>query len=241
MYHWFQGGWNFIKQALFPKLCLGCRQHGTYACPTCLTKLSFTKQLKCPNCHKPSLLGQFCAKCQKDTLYLNGLWPAQNYAHPLIKQLIKTFKYEGVWEINDILSQFLVATLFNYQLPPPWHQVPLTSWFITPIPLAKRKQRQRGFNQAELMARQLAQLTNLPFETTLIRQRPTPKQSRLTNYWRQTNLTEAFCLTDQAQPSGKIYILVDDVYTSGATLNAGAKVLKQAGALEVWGLTVAKG
>ncbi len=241
MYHWFQRGWNWLEQALFPKLCLRCETHGSYACPFCLTKINLTRQLKCPTCHKTSPLGEFCLNCKKDEPALNGLWSATAYADPLIKKLIKTFKYEGILEINDILSHLIWSVLKAHYLPPHWHNLPLDKWIISPVPLHKTKQRWRGFNQAELMAKKLSQLTGLKFDNSLIRQRRTFKQSRLNDSWRQSNLKDAFILADNINPAGKIYLLIDDIYTSGATLENCARVLKQAGAVEVWGAVVAKG
>ncbi|MFZ5390953.1 MAG: ComF family protein [Patescibacteria group bacterium] len=186
-------------------------------------------------------MSEFCSDCKKDGQALKGLWYAASYAQPLIKQLIKSFKYEGLIEINDLLSHLVWAVLKSQGLPPAWHSISLNKWIISPIPLSNRKFRTRGFNQAELIAKNLSCLSGLNFENSLVRQRHTLRQSRLNDAWRQSNLAGAFILADNINPTSKIYLLVDDVYTSGATMENCARVLKQAGAVEVWGLVVAKG
>jgi ComF family protein len=122
-----------------------------------------------------------------------------------------------------------------------------------PVPLHKRKLRERGFNQAELLAKEVAEYFSLSLETkALIRKKYTPPQVRTKNHKaRRESLKNAFeissiftkkCISENTNfLKEKIIILIDDVTTTGATLFEAAKVLKRAGAKEVWGLVVAKG
>jgi len=240
MFHWFQRGWNTILEALFPKRCLQCGAYGTYACAACFSSLTFQRCLKCPNCGQPNAMGEFCPACS-DSHQLNGLWCGLNYAQPLLRQLIRAFKYDNLQDIGDILNRLLLATLLTYQLPPAWHNIPVNDWRVTPVPLFKRKLRQRGFNQAANLAQAVAQNKGLLYQDCLIRRRATRPQSKLNNQQRLSNLRQAFALSPNAIIKPGCYILVDDVFTTGATLEQCAAVLKQAGAKEVWGLTVAKG
>lgn len=232
---------DWLKDALFPRRCLGCRALGEWCCPKCLADLTWPRQLPCPGCGAVNPLGEFCENCQAGRA-LNGLWAVQSYGQPLIKKLIHDFKYEYVTELAETLGQILTATLRTYQLPPAWHSLPASDWRLVPVPLARRRLRERGFNQADLLAQVVSRATGLKKQDLLTRAHTTVPQSKITDYnKRQQNLQNVFKLKPGINCQKQVYILVDDVYTSGATLEACAQVLKQAGASEVWGLTVAKG
>ncbi len=233
IYHW-------ILDALFPRRCFGCGTTGSYCCAVCFGTLEFKRLLACPGCGEQNSLGEFCSKCTDGNL--NGLWYAQNYGHPLIKQTIKACKYDSLTELITPLGDLLVGTLRAFSLPPAWHSVARDQWQLTPVPLAASKQRLRGFNQAELLARYTSEQCNLPISLALIRTRATKKQSEFKkDTQRLNNVQGAFALSPNQDAHDQIYILVDDVYTSGATMQECAHVLKNAGAREVWGLVVAKG
>jgi len=155
--------------------------------------------------------------------------------------MIKAWKYEGLTELAQPLLNLLLATLKTYNLPPEWHQVARADWQLVPVPLARRRLLARNFNQAEVLAQGIAQTTGLKVNSLLERQRRTKPQSELGAQARLTNLKGAFKLKADCQVKDGIFILVDDVYTSGTTLEECAGVLKQAGAAEVWGLVIAQG
>jgi ComF family protein len=112
---------------------------------------------------------------------------------------------------------------------------------LVPVPLHRKRWRERGYNQSGLLARGLSRLTSLPVvDDCLVRQRYTPPQARTANVSeRQSNVTAAFTCRD-GRLRGKQVLLIDDVSTSGATLNACAGALKSAGAASVWGLVMAE-
>jgi ComF family protein len=141
------------------------------------------------------------------------------------------------------------------------HEVtPLGSWFagmlarlvdrepelfaadaVVPVPLDAGRRRERGYNQAELIARPLARLLGIPFRSyLLVRTRPRPNQLRLTRLERWETVRGAYATHQKAQVDKLRVLLVDDVFTTGATLDACSKALRQAGAIRVVGLTVAR-
>ena len=219
---------NFILDLFFPKKCLGCNKTGTYICNDCLDKVNIAQNDK-----------------NQKIYSLNRLIWATSYANPLIKALIKNFKYHYVKELAKPLAKLLVAQCESCDLP---HNA-----IIVPIPLHKRKLRERGFNQAELLAEEVVEHFSLPLENkVLIRKKYTPQQARTKSpKIRQKALKNAFDINPEFAKKcaaekktllkDKIIILVDDVTTTGATLSEAAKVLKRAKAKEIWGLVIAKG
>jgi competence protein ComFC len=114
--------------------------------------------------------------------------------------------------------------------------------FIVPVPLHSLKQREGEFNQAEILVRHLSSATKIPLNTKLLRRvSPTMTQTRLTKQQRAENMRGAFAVPDGVQLSGEKIVLVDDVFTTGATTSACARALKAAGAGEVCVWTVARG
>jgi len=112
---------------------------------------------------------------------------------------------------------------------------------IVPVPLHSRKQRVRGFNQAEFLARSVSKKLDIPGGLALKRHINTRSQVELSGRERRKNLEKAFFCQDQGLVAKKTVILIDDVSTTGTTLEECAKVLRTAGARQVWGLVVARG
>lgn len=113
---------------------------------------------------------------------------------------------------------------------------------LIPIPLHKKRENQRGFNQAKLLAENIALYFNLPLlNNALIKTKATPPQADLKGRQRRENIKNAFSCLSPDLVQNKTILLIDDVTTTGATLQQAAKVLKQAGARSVWSLVIAKG
>lgn len=234
----------FVLDILFPKKCLGCNQAGTYICKNCLQKIEIKESKHCPICSYPSPRGKICSSCQQKTHLKRLLWTT-SYSHPLVKKLIKTFKYQYVKELVEPLSELLIKKLQN---------VPITSeMIIAPIPLHKRKLKKRGFNQAQLLAEKVADQLAINFQPQLLkRKRHTPPQAKIKDrQQRKQALKNVFEISPEFERQcieenknllkNKTVIVIDDVFTSGATLLEAAKVLNSAGTKQVWGLVIAKG
>ena len=229
----------WFKRALFPQRCVVCGLFDTWLCATCFIKTKFITRLTCPTCGLTSTTGNFCAVHKK--IYLNGLWYALPYGNKAARDLIHIFKYDGVIEIKTVLTDFILIIMNALNLPPAWHSVAKTNWQLVPVPLHPQRLRYRGFNQALLLAEAISNKTALKVNDLLKKHKLTKPQAKLANNKRRQNINRSFALKQDQDLTGQIFILIDDVYTSGATLNNCARVLKNHGATEVWALTVAKG
>lgn len=166
----------------------------------------------------------------------------QHYSTPLVRELIHSLKFEGLQEAVPTLATLTVATMKTFGLPPAWHAVAKSDWSLVPIPLPPMRHRMRGYNQSELLARAISTPLGLTVENIIVRHGLQQPQSDLKDKnKRHDNVKGVFSVRPNASIQRKVFVLVDDVYTSGATMEECAKALKRAGAKEVWGLAMAKG
>lgn len=153
-----------------------------------------------------------------------------------LRELIHLLKYEQVRPAARVLGRMLHEAIASLSDLP-------NDAVVVPIPLHRKKIRQRGFNQVELIARAALKLESQPrrlFSNTIERQRETKSQMGLTSHQRRENMRGAFVVTKPAQISGREVLLVDDVYTTGTTVSECARILRRAGASKVWVVTVAR-
>ena len=241
---------DFIFDLIFPIECLGCGKQGKWLCDQCLKKLEVNSKQHCLNCKTENNFGEICPGCKK-YFYLDGVLAAGNYEDKLIARLIKQYKYYFSLKIADILGDFLLFFIKNLNsqmilLPAKEKNAPgflfkQNDYCIMPVPLHKRRLRWRGFNQADVLAKILANKLNIPLiNNQLIRIKYKRPQAKINSQKRKNNINGCFGYQG-ARLDKKNIILVDDVVTSGSTLNECAKVLKEKGAKEVWGVCVARG
>ena len=230
---------DFIIDLLFPAACLGCGRSGAWLCPACRRGLRPADH-DCPHCQRPEPNGQFCPACAP-AFHFRGLWAAGDYSQPLMAQLIKSLKYHNIRELADILADLMaeqakeIAGRTDFY-PNQAGRAPL----LVPVPLHPKRQRQRGFNQAELLAEKLRDKLAWSTDAShLVRVQSAGAQAKLSGAARAKNLRGAFVWRSDGL-AGQNIILVDDVATTGTTLNECAAVLKKAGAGEIWGLVAAK-
>jgi ComF family protein len=221
-----------ITNLLFPTLCVGCKTHGQLICDQCFLKISFLYSQNCPVCRQPTIAGRTHVSCATPW-GLDGLVSLTYFRGP-IRPLIHQLKYRGVTILQTSISQ-LTQTYQQYEdlhLPPS---------IIIPIPLHKKSQNARGFNQAEIIADSLSSTTGYPqINDLLIRVKQTTSQTTLAKKDRQKNMRNAFQLKPGQQVKDASFILVDDVFTTGATLREAAKTLKRHGAKYVYAFTLAQ-
>lgn len=225
---------SFVKDILFPVYCVACNAEGEWWCEECRSKRSIGLILRCPACDKPTARGEACASCSV-TSYLNGATSVSVYQEnsPLGK-LIRQCKYAYAKDIARVWDDILrgVAPQFGNQIPP--------QAVIIPVPLHQRRERERGFNQAELLATIFSKvLGNTLLSQALVRTRYTNQQAKLARPERFKNIADAFTYKNTTPAPAEV-VLVDDVFTTGATLEECAKVLKANGSRWVWGLTLAR-
>ena len=226
---------DFVFDLIFPIDCISCEQEGSWLCHDCFKKLEFSREQYCLNCKTANKLGEFCYNCQKE-YYLDGVIIAGNYDDKILNQLIKLLKYYFIKNIAIILGGYLI----NFLQSNPYIKLNPKS-IIIPVPLHQRRWRWRGFNQAEEIAKIVAQNLQLRIYTkNLIRTKHKKAQAKLNEKQRLENVKDCYAWSGN-NLTGADIILIDDIATTGATLNECAKILKQNGAGKVWGLVVAKG
>ncbi len=230
---------NFLLTLLFPRRCVVCGQVGRYLCHQCQAKIKPLEFQVCPVCERPAVDGATHPKCRK-RLGLDGLTSFFVYDGP-IKKAIKELKYRFVTD----LAGDLVALAFGDSTSAEVESLKkLRSFVLIPVPLHRRRFNWRGFNQAEILGRMMAKKLGVKFiSDLLVRKKNTKPQVELKSKKRQENIEGAFSINPRYRlilNTEYLILIFDDVWTTGSTLKACAKVLKEAGIKEVWGITLAR-
>lgn len=223
---------------LFPLECFGCKKEGIWICHECFSSIPFKSGQSCVFCRKPNLNGSTCNKCAANH-YLDQCLSAGNYTNPLLSQIIKACKYSFAKELSIPIAQFIINFLEN-DFSSYSSLFEEKNIFLVPIPLHKKRLNWRGFNQSELLAHKISKKFEVELLLELLRIKNNTPQAKLEEEKRRSNLSGSFYWTGRALNNKKI-ILIDDVATTGTTLDETAKILKQAGAQKVIAITVAGG
>lgn len=229
---------KFFLDLFFPKNCLGCKQPDTYLCQGCFNKVPLASNNACFFCEEITGQGRICIDCKKEK-YLDRVISASEYKNLLVRELIRAFKYHYVRELAAPLSQLTIRAMENLGFG--FQKI---DFVVIPVPLFKHRLHYRGFNQAELIAEEIAKRFKLPIQTNALKRKisraPQAKISDIEK--RKANIKNSFGIgTEINSIENKIVLLVDDVITTGATLSEAARILKQNNAKEVWSITIAKG
>ncbi len=223
---------NFLLDLIFPRYCLGCQKElscdmeNTQICDICLAKIRLNRG----------------AQYQNKSI-LRALFAAGRYDDPILREAIKSFKYQSIESLKKPLAKLAVDYLKKENLTGRF-----SGFVIVPVPLTLRRRLNRGFNQSELLAKEIGSFLNCPVVNLLKRKKFNFPQAEITDWQkRKENISGVFEVRLQKFPEvglqslpNKI-LLIDDVSTSGATLEEAASVLKQAGIKEIYGLVIAKG
>lgn len=225
---------DMVLDLIFPKRCAGCGAEGWFCCPGCRKRL-IAATPSCPVCGKRNFTGILCGPCA-ERAYLRRFFAPFSYRDAIVRELIHAYKYGGARELAELFANEIASFLRTYAI-----DLPATS-ILVPIPLHRSKERERGFNQARLLAEHLSRQLGLPTADALLRNRPTDSQTGTDSLQsRRENVLNAFIIGDKEAIAGKTVILIDDVSTSGATLGEAAKVLKSEAVKTVWAFALAKG
>jgi ComF family protein len=218
-------------ESFFPRRCVGCGKVGGFLCPECLGKLPRLLPPLCPNCGRSQASGIVCPDCRQRQTEIDGIRSLFRLDE-VIRKAIHQLKYRNLKAISPCLAELLSDYFESNSLP---------GEALLCVPLHPRRLRERGYNQSGLLARELGRRVGMPVvEGCLIRVKQAQPQVRAVDVAeRRRNVADAFVCRDE-RISGKQIILIDDVCTSGATLESCAAALKSKGAASVWGLTLAR-
>jgi len=220
-----------ITNFFFPQFCIGCGSEGEVICPACLGKLPWLLPPYCSRCGLPQDGSSPCRDCAGLNLDIDGIRSPLTF-NKLAREAVHQFKYQNI----RVLAGPLAGVLYNYLA-----ENPIDADLIVPVPLHPRRLRERGYNQSLLLSLELGKFSGISVRPDILKRRiNTPPQARTScSIERHRNMRGAFT-SGNGKLKGKGVLLIDDVSTSGATLDACASALKQAGAVSVWGLTVAR-
>lgn len=237
---------KFLLELFFPSFCLGCQKEGTYLCNDCQSTLEISEYNYCL-CNKNPIrlispskdrLSGKCLRCNDKKL--SGLYFALSYKEKsLTRKLIHQFKYQPyIKDLAKVLTKLLTE---HFVLAKNNTQGIWKDSLLVPIPLEKKRLKSRGYNQAEELAKELSKIIEIPvILENLIKISPTIPQMKLTAKERQNNLKNAFFIKRPLEFKNNKIFLVDDVYTTGATMEECARLLGDAGAKQVWGIAIAR-
>jgi competence protein ComFC len=225
---------KLILDTIFPIRCLACKKYcSKYFCDTCIVELPKLLWQRCIVCSKPSVAGFTHPGCLS-TICPTNLISIYDYHDKHVSEAIILGKYKYIDDIYNQLGQTMTNELVqNY------HFLINEVDIIIPIPLAKSRQRWRGFNQSDILCQKIGALTDIPVLPILCRTKNTKTQKDLPQKERLRNVRNAFSVSSTTDLSGRRILLIDDVCTTGATLLSATKTLKQAGAVKVYCATLA--
>ena len=229
-----------LVSLFYPPLCAICTvpvDHSAYLCAACSEKAPRIRPPFCATCSEPfsgSITESFsCANCAHRVLHFTAA-VAVYRSRGVVRKIIHDFKYGKQLHLRHVIADWLVETLDDPRLQGRRFDL------VIPVPLHPTRKRERGFNQAELLAGALSTHANLPTRNALERIRYTTTQTAFDRSERMENLHNAFRLRKNVDVRGLRVLLIDDVLTTGSTLSECARVLKAAGAISVHAATAAR-
>ncbi len=241
---WKRTLWQVLRDGLFPQNCIYCggdrRGDGEFLCRLCRQDIEWIRRPYCSTCGAPAELPYdfpsetfSCGLCRKHPYAFDRARSLGRY-DSILRELIHHFKYRkqpGVMaDLNPLLSTYLAS----------W-DLDCEGVSVTPVPLHFQKMKERTFDQSFLIARSTAALLGRPLVNGLLRRvRPTETQASKTRQERRQNIRGAFEILRPDQVEGRFFLLVDDVFTTGSTVNEAARVLKREGAERVDVFTLAR-
>lgn len=216
---------------LYPKWCVGCGSEGEFVCQSCRETFSPINGSVCPKCGLPQNGQMLCTSCTNWSAEIDGIRSPYIF-NGVIRRAVHELKYRNLRAIAVTLA----GLLYDYL-----KENPLPGDVLVPVPLHPKRLRERGYNQSGLLSKELGYLTGIPvIGDCLVREQLGQSQARTSSVFeRRSNVSGVFSCRDE-RLRGKRVLLIDDVATSGATLNSCAGVMKSAGAASVWGLVVAR-
>lgn len=226
---------------LFPHECVVCGSEGRILCRGCQEEISAPLRgvFLCPVCAQRSPLGSPCPGSCRARSALDGTAALAPYGHPALRSLLHEYKYGGVAEAGTALEAVWSSWIVRQR---PLLAALTAGAVVMPVPLHYFRQARRGFNQSDRFAAVLGGLTGARFESSVLERRFRWRSQAMiaAPAARRANAGGSVRMRPGASVGGRV-VLVDDVLTTGSTVQECARVLKQAGAAEVWALTLLRG
>jgi ComF family protein len=229
-----------LVSLFYPPLCVVCSanvEHAKYLCVDCEKKAPRITPPFCEKCSEQfdgAISGTFsCANCAHRRLYFDAAVSVYR-SRGIVRRLVHQFKYGHQFHLRHPLADWLGETLHDPRLRDRRFDI------IVPVPLHPARERERGFNQAQLLADLVSDKTTIPVRPALERIRYTTTQTAFDRAERMENLRDAFRLRKNMPVQDLRVLLIDDILTTGSTLSECARVLKRAGAVSVHAATAAR-
>ena len=220
--------WSHAVDAVFPPRCVSCRAFGRFVCGDCSEQMLRAEHPRCGVCWQTSADSR-CQDCRHEQPAFTAVRSVYAFGGPA-RGLIHALKYGGVSAVAPLMGEQMAGLLLDWR--------PGVS-AIVPVPMAGSRRRRRGYNQSELLAREIGRFSGLPVAGRTLQRRAGPSQlEQPGGAARRANVKDAF--SAGREPVGDSVLLVDDTMTTGATLDACARVLRSAGADRIYGLTFAR-
>jgi ComF family protein len=219
-----------ILDFIFPIECINCEQENDFLCSTCFDKIEPRELMQCPLCNKQQINDKLCTGCKSGSA-LDEIIICANYDNEILQNVIHYFKYKNIRDMQTALGQIMINKLST--LP--------NDLIIIPTPLHRRRKLERGFNQSALLANMIGEHFNLPVVNNVLwRKKNIQHQAELNKKQRLKNIANCFGIKNTKLIKNKNILLIDDVITTGATLNEQARLLKKNNARCIWALVIAK-
>lgn len=220
---------NFLLTFIYPKTCMSCNTLLNYntkieLCDNCAKDFNPYRGNRCITCDRPIDNTGECSICKSEKIYFEKGYCVYPYAGA-VRNTILNFKFKNMALYYTYLGSKMTEYYFEYIME--------SYDYITAVPIHKKKLKLRGYNQAELLAEYISEQINIPYCTILKRTVNTKPQNALSKKERVTNIKNAFSLIDNIDIKNKSILIVDDIFTTGTTINECCKVLKKAGAFKV--------
>ncbi len=218
-----------------PKQCINCGAFGNYVCQRCNAQFSFYEVQYCHVCKEPVIHSYTHGTCL-DSTHLEGVLVCAQY-NKLAQRIVGEIKYSLYYSLIEYIGPIMVQKIYQHPRIFNVHQC-----LLVPVPLHAHKQKVRGFNQAEILSQYISSKTGIKTKHMIRRVRNTRTQVGLSRLERMRNLENAFEMNTRPDLGAKnTAILVDDVMTTGTTLEECAIVLKRSGFTEVYAIVFARG
>lgn len=222
--------WDRLLDIIYPPKCMYCGEligigKDRWLCEDCLDEIKIIEEPRCEKCGRPLDAEGLCADCRENKPYYEKGWAVYEYKGN-VRNAIRRYKYKNHKEYAIPFGRQTTEMIEGINAP--------IIDCLVPVPLYYKKKKRRGYNQSELLAMELSRNLGIEMCCVLDRVRDTKVQSNLKPKERMENVKGAFRLREDIDIQGKKILLVDDIYTTGSTINECSKVLKKNGAVGVW-------